>query len=388
VKNHKILQICAIDFTVKHFLLPLIDRLKEEGFDVRTVCSEGPYTQEMVKQGYNIYNIEIVRKISPIMLGKATWQLYKYIRREQFDIVHVHTPVASIVGRLAAKLAGVKTILYTAHGFYFHDGMSAWKRRLLILIEKFMGRFFTDLLFTQSHEDFELAVREGIIDRERAFHIGNGIDTSRFIFGDDQQIRKTKRRELGINERARIVGFVGRLVREKGIIDLISAFAVVAVKRPDVQLLVIGDKVTSERDIDTKEAVLRLIEGRGLSDKVIFTGRRTDVNELLAAMDIFVLPSYREGMPRSIIEAMAAGRPVIATDIRGCREEVVHGETGYLVPVAAPESLAEKIAILLDNPDAAQEMGRKGRKRVQTLFDERLVLNKQVAALFKLAEER
>lgn len=377
----KVLQLCAVDFTVKNLLLPLVDRLLEEGWEVHIVCSPGPEVEALREKGYNIETIEIARRIAPLANFVSVVQLFRYMKRQGFDVVHVHTPVASVLGRIAARLAGVPLIIYTAHGFYFHEGMAWWKREILIGIEKLMGKLCTDLIFTQSREDMEIAVRRGIIARNRIFHIGNGVDVSRFNSSNLPFSRLKKREELGISGDAKVVGFIGRIVKEKGILDLIYAFDKVLAKIPEALLLVIGDNLANERDLTTKREVTALLERLNLGERIIFTGYRSDVNELLATVDVFVLPSYREGMPRSVIEAMAMGKPVVATNIRGCREEVVEGKTGFLVPVGEPSRLADAIIKILQDSRLAEHMGREARTRAEREFDERAVLARQVGII-------
>jgi len=192
------------------------------------------------------------------------------------------------------------------------------------------------------------------------------------------------RARLGFTPKNRVIGFVGRLVREKGVVELFEAMARVATQFPEARLLVVGDTLKSDRDTQTIARLNRIITSERLDDVVRFTGFRDDIPDLLAIMDVFVLPSHREGMPRTILEAMAAGKPVVATNIRGCREEVVDEVTGLLVPVCDPEALAEAILRLLRDEELARRIGEAGRKRVQEEFDEADVLRRQVDAYQKL----
>ena len=161
-------------------------------------------------------------------------------------------------------------------------------------------------------------------------------------------------------------------------LNLVEAVGIVCRRIPNVQLLMIGGVLSSERDQKTDRALRQRIDALDLRDIIHFLGIRDDLPKLLAAIDVLVLPSYREGMPRSIIEAMASGKPVVATNIRGCREEVVDGQTGYLVPVGDVEALAGAVIQVLLNPDHARELGRQGRMRAKELFDEDIVLERQL----------
>jgi glycosyltransferase involved in cell wall biosynthesis len=257
--------------------------------------------------------------------------------------------------------------------------MGRWKRNMLIGIEKVISHFFTDLIFTVSKEDEKTVIDKRIIDKERVFYIGNGVNIKKFNINTISRDLLKKKEELGIaDNKIKIICFIGRMVREKGVIDLIYAFKDVLSELPETILLIIGDNKANERDLKTKDEVASLIDKHDLKEKIIFTGYRNDISDLLAIVDIFVLPSYREGMPMSIIEAMAMGKAVVATNIRGCREEVINGKTGYLVPVKNPRKLADSILKILKNDKLAYNMGQNGRKRVEIEFNEEIVLEKQI----------
>lgn len=387
MKKFKVLQICAVDFTVQHLLAPLIVRLSKE-FDVTTVCSNGQYIQELREQGFKIHPIEIERKISPINNLKSIYQLYKFMKQEKFDIVHVHTPVAAVLGRIAAKLAGVHHIVYTAHGFYFHDQMPKMTYNLFFGIEKIMGNFLTHYIFTQSKEDRDLAVKNGIISADRIRCISNGVNLSdRFDRKKVTVDLKTLRNDLGIANQEKVICFIGRLVKEKGILDLLQAFILLVQEYNHVKLVIVGSTLSSDRDQETGEAIEELSNNPLIKDKIIFTGKRNDVENILAISDLFVLPSYREGMPRSIIEAMAMSLPVVATNIRGCREEVVPGETGYLVPVGDTIALKDALVKIISNEELQNQMGKRGRERAESLYDERRVLETQIQIFNELLKK-
>ena len=361
--------------TFKALLLPLIDRLEAEGCEVFITCSDGKHTRELADRGYRVVPILIERRISPVSNLKSLWRLYCLMRRERFEAVHVHTPIAAVVGRLAAWMAGVPVIIYTAHGFYFHDRMSKGTRAVVLGLERLLGRI-THMLLTQSSEDAKTAVDEGICPAERVRWIGNGVNLASFDsigYGANGAGRWE-----GLAESDRVVGFVGRMVSEKGIAELVDAMDMVTRSVPEAKLMLVGDTLDDDRDIGFKEVLSRKINSNGLASKVLFTGFIDDVPNAMASMDLYVLPSHREGMPRTIIEAMASGKPVVATNIRGCREEVVDGVTGHLVPVNDPTALAEAITKIISSPDLALEMGAAGRQRAIDHFDEDAVIDREI----------
>lgn len=370
----KICQVCAVDFTLRKFLLPLIDGMRARGWQVTAVCSDGPYIDDMRALGYRIETISIARSMNPLLAVRSLFALIRYFRAESFDVIHAHTPVAALLARIAAKVVGVPLVIYTAHGFYFHDEMPGWKYRIYVFLEHLGGRF-TDLLFCQSEEDAEDAVRLGILPREKVLAIGNGVDVERFApdrVGNGQTVRNL----FGIPDDAFVVGFIGRLVREKGVAEFLQAVSSLASRFPGLWVLLVGERLGSDHaqgvGVEFAEAK------RVLGERLVAPGLRNDIPEMLSAMDLFCLPSWREGMPRTIIEAMMMGKPVVATNIRGSREEVVTEETGLLVPTRAPALLAEAIARCLVHPDWAAGMGRRGRERAYSLFDESRVVRLQL----------
>ncbi len=384
-KKIKVLQVTAVDITIKYLLLPLIDRLEKEGYNVQVVSSPGRYTDELKQDGYVINKVDIGRKIRPISNLKAILALYKLIKSEKFDIVHVHSPLAAMLGRIAAKMARAPVVIYTAHGFYFHENMRKEKRRLVIWMEKILGRACTNILLLQSGEDRATAVKEGISLSQNAVWISNGVDINKFKPGSpDEKLRSS----FGIKKEDKVVGFAGRIVKEKGIEELVMAVGIIKKHVPSVKLLIAGDTLGSDRDKGTKEKIKNIIAKNNLKENVIFAGQRNDMPRIYALMDVFVLPSFREGMPRSILEAMASAKPVVATDIRGSREEVARGVTGKIVPVGEVNPLAGAITEILLDKKLAIKMGEAGRKRVEEEFNEEMVLDKEIEIYKRLSAER
>lgn len=380
----KVCQLCAVDFTLQKFLLPLVDGMRSTGWEVVAVCSDGPVLEELRAAGYRIETVPIARSLNPFRHVSSLVRLVCLLRRERFDVLHAHTPVAALLGRIAARLAAVPLVIYTAHGFYFHDEMPAFKRHLFVALERF-GSWFTDFLFTQSAEDAQAAISEGIVGRGRVLAIGNGVDVARFDpvrLGPQQDLR----RELGCADDDYLIGMISRLVAEKGVAEFLDAARRIAQAHPHTRFVLVGDRLPSDHAPGV-DAALAAAQA-ALGDRLVLTGLRSDVPELLAAMDLFCLPSWREGMPRTIIEAMVMGKPVLATDIRGAREEVVPEETGILVPTRAPDELAEAMTRFAENPDWGRRLGAAGRERALRLYDERNIVALQVATIARLAGER
>lgn len=360
----KILQLCAVDMTADVLLRPLIESLKEEGHQVDIACAYGDRTDRLREEGWTIHTLPIDRKFHPKRNLQVIQELVGLLRREKYDAIHVHTPVAAALGRVAARIARTPHILYTAHGFYFHERMSRVVYELVFWLEKSLAALATDWLLLQSEEDYSLARTRHFKREERLLHLGNGIDLRRF-----QPAEK-----LVDPERLKFL-FVGRLVKEKGILDLLEAFERLSKRHPHATLTIAGELMASERDQETAKQVEAYLEN---NENIHYVGFVKDTPTLFNRHDVFLLPSYREGLPRSILEAMASGLPVIATDIRGCREEVVHKETGQLVPVSDPAAIAEAMESFINFPERLMTYGRRGREIVEERFDESKILTRQI----------
>ncbi|MBU7218148.1 glycosyltransferase family 4 protein [Staphylococcus gallinarum] len=373
----KIVQIAAIEMTHLKLLKALNETSVREGHEVHCISTMGEQQDELEKQGVHVHNINIDRKISPVNNLKSILKMVKLFREIKPDIVHVHTPVAAVLGRIAAKLARVKTIIYTAHGFYFHDEMNTVQYKVYFNIEKWIGKLATDYIFTQSVEDYEVAKKNNFLlesKHNNYLHISNGIDIDNKFNYDVVTSKDLShlRNNLNISHEDIVVSFIGRLVKEKGILDLLNSYEKLTSK--NVKYIIIGDLPDGERDTET----IHLIEKFKQNKNITFTGQISNINEYLAISDIYCLPSYREGMPRSIIEAMAMKNAVIATNIRGSREEVVDGETGYIVPLNAPKFIANKIDILANDAAELSRFKNAGYQRAKDLYDEKNVVEKQL----------
>lgn len=378
----KILKVCAIDSTAWILLRNQMLAMRDRGWEVHLACSDGPNMPRLREDGFATHAIPIARNTDLASHLKAILALTRLIRQQRFDVVHVHTPVASLIGRVAAKLAGVPLVVYTAHGFYFHDEMPGPQRTRHVLLERAFGKL-TDHLFTQSAEDAETAVREGIMPAGAVTAIGNGVLIERFQAVPPAEVAGWRER-LGLPESALVVGIVGRVVEEKGYREYFEAAKAVLEKHPDVAFVVVGSAIAGDRDTFQEQIAQLLDADPQLKARVFFTGFTEEIPALMNLMDIFTLPSYREGMPRSIIEAMAAGKPVVATNIRGCREEVVDGETGYLVPLKDAATLADRLKRLIEDPELRARQGEAGRKRAEAMFHEHMVIERLLSKLAML----
>lgn len=347
----KICYVTSIDITLKFILLNHLKFLINEGYDMYAVCSQGKWIKDIEKEGIKVKTIRFKRKISLISDLISFIKLFFYFKKERFNIVHTHTIKASLIGQLAAKIAGIPIIVNTIHGFYFQKTDSWLKRKIFILIERIVAKC-SDLIFFVNKEDMKTLIKEKICLPDLTRYFGGGVDIERFNperFSENFIIRKKK--ELGIPPDKKIIGIVARLVAEKGFLELFEAFQNVLNKFPNTLLLVVGPKEPEKKDAINPTIVKKY----KIEKNVIFLGERTDINEIYMLMDIFVLPSHREGLGISLLDAQAMGKPVVATNIRGCREAVDDGKTGILIPLkdiknTEPlESIFIKTAIKIKN---------------------------------------
>lgn len=384
-KKIKICYVASVDITVRFILLNQLKFLQSQDYEVFVVCSPGEWVDDIAKQGIKVKTIKIKRKLfSPFSDLVALFGLWRYFKKEKFDIVHTHTPKPGLIGQLAAKMAGIPIIVNTIHGLYFQNSSPFLKRKFFILIEKIAAKC-SDLIFFVNKEDMKTVVKEGICSDKLIRYFGGGININKFNPKHfSQPFIDEKKEKLGIKLNQKIVGIVSRLVEEKGYLDLFEAFKNLIIKFPESSLLVVGPK-----DPEKKDAINpKIVENYGIEKNVMFLGERTDVDEVYSLMDIFVLPSHREGLAVSILEASAMEKPVIATDIRGCRESVDNGKTGILVPIKSPEKLAEAIIYFLENPTIAKEMGKNGRIKVAKEFDELLIFDRMKKEYDRLIQEK
>jgi glycosyltransferase involved in cell wall biosynthesis len=294
--------------------------------------------------------------------------LVALMKAEKPSLVHAHMPISGFLARLAARIAYVPRVAATSHGFLFNQPGFPPRRAMAFGAEWLAGRW-TDIFLTVSREEARDARRLGIA--RAPVVVGNGRDPD--VFHPDPSARARLRDALGVPGDRVVVITVARLVRHKGFPELAAAMRAV----PGAELWVVGDRLPSDRGPDMA-AVLR---AAGLGARLRMLGMREDVAALLAAADIFVLASHFEGLPMSVIEAKFSALPVVACDIRGPREQVVDGETGFLVPPGDVGALAAAIRRLAEAPALRAAMGAAGRARAMQYYQEADVLARTLDAL-------
>jgi len=354
-------QVTNVDFSLRHFLLPLMRAAQARGHDVLGVCADGPLLDDVRAAGLRVTPLPMARSLSPAAQWRALWAMVALFRAERPDLVHAHMPISGFLARLAARIAGVPRVAYTCHGFLFNQPGPWWRRALGFVMEWIGGRL-TDITLTVSTEEAADARRLWIA--RRAVPVGNGRDPARFR--PNAAARTRVRQALGVPDGQVVIVIVSRLVRHKGYAELLAAMRDV----PGAELWVVGERLPSDHGADLEP----VFDASGLGPRLRRLGYRADVADVLAAADIFTLPSHFEGLPMSVIEAMLTGLPVVATNIRGPREQVVHQQTGLLVPPATVAPLAAALAQLTCDTALRARLGAAGRERAIRLYDEAAVL--------------
>ena len=379
----RVAHIATVDLTLRYLLLPQLLRLRDEGYEVASISAPGPWVAGLEADGIrHIPWRHVSRSWDPVADVRAFGELRRILRAERFDLVHTHTPKPGIMGRVAARMVGVPVVVNTVHGLYATPDDPLARRLAVLSLERLAARY-SDLELYQSEEDLRWARRIGLVAPSRSALLGNGTDLSRFGPSAVSPERLAElRRELRIPDGSVVVGTIGRMVAEKGYRELFAAARRVRAELPGVRFLAAGGYEPAKADAIPEAEVAAARED------VVFAGWRQDVPDLLALMDVFVLPSWREGLPRSAIEAAAMGKPLVLTDIRGCREVVREGIDGFLVPPRNSARLAEAIGRLARDAALRERLGAAARTRAVDRFDERKVLDAIVRHYRELLERR
>ena len=365
----KVVEITNVDFSLRHFLLPLMRAIRARGHEVIGACAEGPLLGDVRAEGFRVIPIGFVRRLSPLAQLRAFRSLVAILRAEKPDLVHAHMPISGFVARLAARRAGVPKVAYTCHGFLFNHASSSLPRRALSWVMEWIAGRVTDIFLTVSEAEARDASHLHIA--RRAVAVRNGRDPT--VFHPDPVARERIRQELDVPADRVVIIAVSRLVWHKGYPELAAAMRSV----PAAELWVVGERLESDRGAD----MAALLRAAGLGCRLRLLGYRTDIPALLAAADIFALPSRFEGLPMSVIEAMLTGLPVVATNVRGPAEQVVDQVTGLSVPAGDAAALGAALGRLAEDADLRARMGRAGRVRALDRYDESKVLSRTLDLL-------
>jgi glycosyltransferase involved in cell wall biosynthesis len=335
--------------------------------------SEGSLIEEVRQRGVALTILpDLVRQVSPVHDLRALVKLARRMTARGYTIVHTHSSKAGVIGRLAARLANTPIIVHTVHGWSFHEHMPAWKKQMYIFLER-LAASFSDAIIVVARADIEKGLRAGIGRPDQYHLIRSAIPLEAFDPGPVD--RQAARGKLGIDENALVLGNVGRFSPQKNPLDWIRVASMVARESAECRFLLVGDG-------PLRGEVEALIAAEGLSQRTILTGLRRDVPDMLAAMDVFLLTSLWEGLPRVIPQAMAMGVPVVANRADGTAEAIEDGASGYLCQPGDLDCLAARCLELLSSRERRRAMGACGRAYALREFELKAMVA-QIAALYE-----
>ena len=380
----KICFVTTVSITLKSFVVEFAKYLHEHtDYEITFVCNDDPAFAESLPAYIRFVPIPMERGISLGGIG-AMLKMAKFFRREKFDLVQYSTPNASLYASLASWLAGIPVRLYCQWGMAF-VGFSGMKRRIFKAVEKTVCTLstwvepdsFGNLNF--SHQQGLYPARKGSVNWKGS---ACGVNLQKFDISRRGDWRSDKRTEYGIPEDAFVCGFIGRINADKGINELFEAFKGILAKNPNAYLMMVGDP---EYSVGVDKA---LYEWAEKEEHVLFCGYTNVVEQYLAAMDVYILPSYREGFGTAVIEAEAMGLPVIITDIPGPTDAMIPGETGLKVAKKDAVALEEAMGALLNDPDLCHRFGQAGYRFASGNFEQKTLFGYMLEDRKRLLGER
>lgn len=358
----RVMQIFTASYSVR-YIEGQGEYLREKGYEVAVVSSAGEELRKEEQEGNSTVVLEMAREISPLRDVFSLWRLVELMRRLQPKITNVATPKAGLLGGLAAWLCGVPCRYYTLHGLRCETA-TGWKRKVLMAAEVIACRCAHRVICV-SESLRQKAIELGMVDGSRTVVLGggscNGVDAERFA-PTEEGLRRGKqlREKLGIPGNAPVIGFVGRVTKDKGISELVEAYLGLRKEIPELRLLLVGD-VEDPLPAQTRQWIEN---ERG----IVRTGFVCDAADYYHAMDVLALASYREGFPIVVLEAGAAGKAVVAARATGVLDAVVDGVTGLLMPVGDAAALAAGLKKVIEDRELAAALGEAGRERVVREF--------------------
>ncbi|MDH5173874.1 MAG: glycosyltransferase family 4 protein, partial [Elusimicrobiota bacterium] len=342
---------------------------------------EGSLIEEAKKRGIKLKIMPSMRREINLFRDLLAFiELYLLIRKGKYTIVHTHSSKAGILGRLAARIAGVKIIIHSVHGLPFFEYQNRFLNYIYILCERFAA-LFTDRLISVCDAMARKAIAAGVAKEDKFTTIYSGIELNHY-FNSDISIAE-KQKELNLDPDVPVVGNISRLFELKGHNYLLEAASQVVEVFPEAKFLLVGDGILRER-------LIRQAEDLKIRNNIVFTGlvERKEIPRLISVMDVVVHTSLREGLPRVLPEALAMAKPVIAFEIDGMPEIIKDGENGYLIPPKDSRKLANSIIRLLQDKEKARRMGEAGRGMVNPAFDLEVMVERISDVYKESIEER
>ena len=369
----KILYVTTVGNTL-NFYDDYLMKLRNRGYDVQVASNFNNLNSKfkLDKKGFKLNQISFSRSPFSISNFTAYKQMKKLISEEKYDIVHVHTPVASFITRLALKKKNIK-VVYTAHGYHFYKGAPLKNWLLFYPLEKYMSKY-TDIIININKEDYKLS-KEKFKMKKAVFIPGVGIDTNIFSSTTDSE-KAELRNEFSIDPNDRVIIMVGELNDNKNQITIIKAIKFLLEKNQNYRLILVGEG-------PNRTLYEKIINQENLCDKVTLLGFRSDVDKLMKASDILVSASKREGLPVNVMEGMSVGLPVVVSSIRGNVDLVENEINGYLVEKNEPSLFANKVHSICEQPVLYSKMQKNNLEKSKNLDSKKIAIkNDEVYTLF------
>jgi len=372
VVRPKVIHLTTTDMSLDWLLAPQLLAFQAAGYEVVGMSAAGEHVAHLAALGIRHVDVpSLTRAVGPVADVRALFELRRLLRAEHPAVLHTHNPKPGVLGRIAGRLARVPVVVNTQHGLYAQP-TDRLRRKLPVYALERLAAAFGHQELVQNQEDVETLVRTLKVPRRKVTWLGNGIDLARF--DGDRSARAAVRTEWGVGDDDVVIGVVGRLVREKGFAEIVGAAQLLRERGVTAPIVVVGPADPDKRD-GLDAAALSAASALGIH----FVGRRSDMPQCYAAMDIFLTATHREGFPRAAMEASASGLPIIATDIRGCRQVVDDGVTGVLVQVRDAEALADATQELVGDGEARTRMGTAAAAKARKEFDQQRVIDVTLA---------
>jgi glycosyltransferase involved in cell wall biosynthesis len=353
----KILFISNITKKITNFSIPSIIASQRLGYEFHLAANLSNFKDDPSKYNIKVHHIDLVRNPFDLLNIKAYKQLLTLIRKEKYDVIHCNTPIGGLLGRLCGKKAKVPKIIYTAHGFHFYKGAPLINRTLFKFIEMWLARF-TDAIITINQEDFQTANYLKLRKKGTIYYIpGVGVDT--LPIRNALPKREELLNEIRANKESILIISIGELNRNKNNKVIIEALG--KLQNSNIHYLICGIG-------EEQQELLSLSEEYNIQENVHFLGYRNDIPQLLKSSDIFIMPSYREGLSRSIMEAMSAGLPCVVSKIRGNVDLIEEEKGGFLLSPSDVQNFAKYINILVMDQTLRRNMGLYNLQKVKS-FD-------------------
>lgn len=356
----KILEVCTESSPAYALVFKRAQILNErypQQLKIDILCSDGKEVALMRQQGMQVLLTDLHRSLNPWRLMQSMHNLQKALRENDYDVVHLHFGVPSLIGRCLAMVYRKPLWIYQSHGYSLSHNTSALAKFSYLAVERLLKRPVNLALF-QSHEDLTIARHYKLLDEQQMIYLGNGIDTDYF-----------KPAPKATHSDKTIFGMVARFEPIKNHQLLLDAVKHLRLSNPNFKVLLIGQGALATE-------IAAKIAAHQLEDWIEIRPYSTDMATFYQEIDIGLLTSFGEGLPRALIEPMACAKPVICTDVKGSREAVKDQQTGYIVPLDEAQLLADKMQWLMEHPEQRAEMGLAAREHVLANFSEQLVLER------------